>query len=266
MENNNLENTNKLISSASDFIGTLGGAITGGVIGGPGGAAVGVVAGKGAGLVLEKVGKEILERIISPRQKLRTGAVYGFAYGKIKEYVNNGKEIPRMAEFFAEETGRSIAEELLEGTVYAAQMSFEEKKVPYLGYLFANIIFDEDTSREEGNMLITLAERLRYRQYLILNILNNGANFCKDKNEPSVVNCYAGVNFGVSSFLSNDLSCELLDLKNMGLINIIYSNSERIDVGKASITHFGNKLTLLLELNKIDIDEIDKLHKEIRGS
>lgn len=265
MENNNLENTQKLISSSTEFIAALGGATIGGAIGGPGGAATGVVIGKGAGLVLEKVGKEILDRTISPRQKLRTGAVYGFAYSKIQEHVENGKEIPRMAEFFAEETGRSIAEELLEGTVYAAQMSYEENKVPYLGYLYANITFDNNCTREEGNLIISFAEKLRYRQYRMLKLLNVGASFPDNKNAPSIVSSYSGLKFGVSSFISNDLSCELLDLKNLGIINIKYQNSERIDAGIATITHLGNRIALLLEVNRIPDKETENLDKELRG-
>src|SRR4051794_4595333 len=59
--------------------------------------------------------------------------------------------------------GRSPAEEILEGVLRHAVDAYEEKKVPFLGYLFAWAAFDQSYSAEELHLLLNLFDRVTYR-------------------------------------------------------------------------------------------------------
>ena len=65
---------------------------------------------------------------------------------------------------------RAAAEEVFEGIVRAAQKETEEKKIPFIGRLFAGLAFESRVDRAHATVLIRLAEDLSYRQLCLLAI------------------------------------------------------------------------------------------------
>jgi hypothetical protein len=79
--------------------------------------------------------------------------------------------------FFGDEP--SSASEILEGVLLAARDSFEEKKVRYLGYLYASIACTDQISTYLANRLIVQAQRLTYRQLVLLAMIGDTADRAK---------------------------------------------------------------------------------------
>src|SRR3954470_22997587 len=64
--------------------------------------------------------------------------------------------------------GRPDAEEVLEGTLLTAANAYEERKVPLIGRLWANLAFDATVSARHANYLLRLTDRLTYGQLVAL--------------------------------------------------------------------------------------------------
>ncbi|MDQ5808113.1 MAG: hypothetical protein M3320_05495 [Actinomycetota bacterium] len=79
-------------------------------------------------------------------------------------------EQPRQDGFFeaGAERERPAAEELLEGVLLRAGDSYEQKRVPFLGRLYASVAFRDDVSPAYGHYLLRVADRLSYRQLALL--------------------------------------------------------------------------------------------------
>jgi hypothetical protein len=105
---------------------------------------------------------------------VRAGAAFTIAAQVIADRLEAG-ETPRRDGFFEGAPGRrSAAEELLEGVIHAASESYEEQKVPFLGCLYSNLVFDETVSREHANFLINRARGLSFQQLVIIAMVWEG--------------------------------------------------------------------------------------------
>ena len=71
-------------------------------------------------------------------------------------------------------TGRSDAAEIAESILLKVQREPEEKKIPFMGYLFSSIAFDPEISVQMAHQLTKAAEGLTYRQFCLLKL-------CADK-------------------------------------------------------------------------------------
>jgi hypothetical protein len=160
----------ELIEGGSDLAGATAGAAIG-LLGGPAGALGGAAAGVVVTRVLKRVGADIKQRILGPREEVRIGAATAYATVAIDGALRSG-EIPRQDGFFEpnEDGDRPAAEEVLEGVLIRARDSYEEKKVPLLGIFYASIAFQEAISPAHANHLLELATRLTYRQLVVLAI------------------------------------------------------------------------------------------------
>ncbi|MDE0041431.1 MAG: hypothetical protein OXT74_05310 [Candidatus Poribacteria bacterium] len=141
-----------------------------GAVGIPGGEAIGAVLGSSAGNLLTGLGQDIWERHLSHREKQRLGTVLGVVIADIHRRKEAG-EIIRTDGFFDEKhTGRSDAAEVAESVLLKAQREPEEKKIPYMGYLFSSIAFNPQINPPYAHQLIKVAEQLTYRQLCILKL------------------------------------------------------------------------------------------------
>ena len=124
-----------LLDTFTEFGGSIASAVVGAGIGaavaGPIGAVGGALAGKLIEKTFESIGIEIKERHLSKIESRKIGNVYYVAQAKIQDNLDKG--IPLRQDSFYQETtsDRSSAEEILEGTIFAAQRESEEKKLPY---------------------------------------------------------------------------------------------------------------------------------------
>lgn len=143
--------------------------ITGAAVGGGAGILANgpltAAAGGAIGVVIAQTITEVASRALSQREDIRIGLSARISIDRINELLEEGHK-PRDDGFFDEE--RCIAEEVFEGCLMASKNSHEEKKALYLGYLFANLCFNNKISKDQTNRIVAIANRLTYSQLCIL--------------------------------------------------------------------------------------------------
>ena len=184
---------------------------------------------------------------MAPREKTRIGAAFIYATRKAQQRLNNGHKIRDDDFFNAHPPDRSAAEEIIEGVLIAAQREHEEKKVPYYGYLLANIAFTTTINRAHGNLLIRLGQSLSYNQLCLLAVFA-----MKDKFR------LRGEDYRGTSDVSLDMLAILQEsygLSSMELINIpgdkVLGLTD-VNPAKMDLNGDGRLLVTLMELFSID--------------
>lgn len=152
----------------------LGGAAVGGALGffagGPVGAAVLGAAGGAVAKVFAELGEEVSDRLLGPREKQRIGGVLAIAAAHIRERLERGDRI-RVDGFFDKgPSGRSSADEVVENIALAVQRDPEERKLQYMGRLYANVAFNSEISSQMAHQMIKAGEQMTYRQLCLLKI------------------------------------------------------------------------------------------------
>lgn len=259
MANDNKNITKEIIDTGSESLGGIAGVGIGFLIAGPVGGVLGAVGTTIITRLFKSVGSDIRERFLSPRESNRIGTAYEFAKQKIEE--NESKGIPLRNDNFFESVNnnRPASEEVLEGIFLTSQREFEEIKIRYLGNLYANVCFNQDISKEHANQLIRTANVLSFRQFCLLQLLNERyiesqkLNFKirkLDKLEISLI----------------DIIAEIHDLQQKGLVFIPTTfdggdNSSPIQLDKLSITTSGLFFCKTLSLESIEKEKLDKLNE-----
>ena len=160
----------RLWEAGADFAGGVAGGFVG-TLGGPPGIVLGSVTGVAVARSLRRVGEEVEERSLAPRQHARIGGVWTLAAAEIEQRLAEGEE-PRRDDFFEAQGGRRAdGEELLEGVLRRAGEEYEELKLPFLAHLYAEISFREEISIGYAHHLLRLFDRISYRQLCILAML-----------------------------------------------------------------------------------------------
>ena len=162
-------NVTELVNSGAEIAGGAIGASIG-LLGGP----LGVVAGSAAGVVatkvLRRVGSDLSQRLLGPREKVRVGGTLALATATIQMRIDAGEPI-RNDDFFNRPNGaRSKADEFAEAILLKAQREAEEKKIPYIAQFLANAVFDSRLNVEMAHQLIKAADSLTYRQFILLKL------------------------------------------------------------------------------------------------
>jgi len=245
----------ELINGGTELAGSvIGGAI--GSVGGPGGIVGGEAAGVAATRVLRRVGAEVHQRLLAPRQRVRVGAAYAFAADAISAQLVAGYR-PRTDGFFEDDpTGRSPADELLEGVLSAAADAYEERKVRFLGWLYASLAFADDVSRPYANLMISQAEHLRFRQLCVLAILG-------ERDDTTRVATAAGDDPAQELRFSDDLGLEVDELERFGLVGggargdtykrggATFVDAGSLSISQLNLTGPGERLFELMNLGRI---------------
>lgn len=236
-----------LISSGAEIAGGAIGGALGFLAGGPIGAAAGGAGGAVAAVALKHIGSEVSERVLAPREKVRAGGVLAIAAANIDQKVKSGEKI-REDNFFTASSSdsRSRAEEIAESVILKAQREPEEKKIPFMGNLLANISFDASISVELGHQIIKTAEQLTYRQLCILKLsaVKNQLNLRQQ-------------DYREQSSFPKDLYqvlYEYLDLYNRGLVNFgggVAFGPTDVKPGSTTIQGLGADIFNMMGLNNI---------------
>jgi hypothetical protein len=198
----------ELIEGGAELAGAVGGGAIG-LLGGPpgaiGGAAVGVLVAR----ALKRAGYEVHERVLAPRQRIRAGAALHFALDEVRARLVGGEE-PRTDGFF-EGGERSSGEELLEGVLLQAADAYEERKLRYLGRLYASFVFST-IPPAYAHYLLRVSERLTYRQFVLIGLIGQGTDLGMTFEDPTPG--VAVVDSGVS------IGAEFVNLGAHGLVAI----------------------------------------------
>ncbi len=206
----------KIIDTTAEYSGIAVGAAIGAGIGtvvaGPAGAVGGSLLGTAVEKAFVWAGNEIKNRCLSTSENRKIGSVYESAKANISRKIEAGIPL-RSDSFFCAELGdRSSAEEVLEGTLFAAQRENEEKKLPYLASLYANINFDETISRPMANQLIKIASSISFRQLVILSVIGKSSSGTLDL--PLRDTAFRGFD----NYNDMSIAAEVFDLYRMSLI------------------------------------------------
>lgn len=148
--------------------GAVGAAI--GLLGGPPGAVIGGFAGGVISTAVKKLCFEMGSRSMGPREHARVGAVCALGAAEIVERITAGEKVREDGFFDEDKAGRSDAEEVWESLLSRCQREASERKLPYMGHLFASLAFEESVGLDMAHLCISEAERLSYRQLCILKI------------------------------------------------------------------------------------------------
>ena len=235
--------------------GAVGAAV--GLVGGPPGVVVGGVVGGLFSTAVKKLCFEMDNRFMGPREQARLGAVCALGAAEIVERIKAGEKL-REDGFFVDGDGdRSRAEEVWESLLSKCQREASERKLPYMGHLFANLAFDETVGLDMAHQIISAAEQLSYRQLCILRIcavpreFNVQARFSSGDGKPAIPN-----NRSLYPILS-----ECLDLANRGFIR-----GERLDSGAPffqpgtmRIEDIGDDIHDLMNLEEIPNDDLNEM-------
>ena len=204
-----------LINKGAELVGGAAGPAAGTVIGsllaGPAGAAVGGSIGTAATMAVKAIGHDLSSRLLSPREQARVGGVFTLAAAEIVERSQKGESVRDDGFFDTGGSGRSDAEEVWESTLLKSQREAEEKKLPYMAHLLANLAFDTEISAAMAHQMTKAAESMTYRQLCILQLSATKERFNLRKRS------YEGQDsFPKDSY---QLIYEYYDLYSRGLIN-----------------------------------------------
>ena len=150
--------------------GNIAGAAVGFLIGGPVGAAAGGAVGWTVSQGLGRLGREFSQRTLAPREEARVGCVLVLGVEQIRRRLEAGEKVRTDGFFDSEMNDRSGAEEVMENILLKSQREPEEKKLPYMANLFANIPFDSTISSEMAHQITRTAGELTYRQLCLLRL------------------------------------------------------------------------------------------------
>ena len=255
----NKDNVESVKTTASAIAGSIVEAVTGGVTLGAAGAVVGKVVG------------DVGERFLSKKEKNRIANAEDSAKSLIKTRLDSGEQL-RNDDFF--QTDQNLAEEVFEGVLLTAKNTWEEKKVPYLGYFFANIAFDETCKQYEANQLLRLAESLSYPQMVLLSLFDRNDNKFNLSLHPLIsMNSSLQQNIGGDSEALVITICELCNSFNLvkidhqgGRIRQAGTNELLTDIipAQAKLSKNGKRLHDLLALSKIPDQDLEHIAQYLR--
>ena len=228
----------------------LAGSATGLVMAGPEGALVGGAAGSSLTMSLQWLGQEMSARLLGPREEKRIGYVFTLAAAEISERIKAGDQVRQDRFFGNDRDGRSDGEEVWESILLKSQREPEEKKLPYMAHLFANLAFEPDIGADMAHQMTKAAEQFTYRQLCILKLVSARGQY-------DIWNIYysdVGARFSEELY---QLFYEYLDLHNRhcissgtgaGLMNFVPSDIVLEGVGVVTFRMMG-----LAEIPRADV-------------
>ena len=157
----------KVLDAGGEAAGSLVGVGVGLAIGGPIGAVVGALAGPVSSAFFKQAA-QVAKRQLSETEIRRAGAVLAVAAAELKIKLDAGASVRTDGFFDKVADNRSAASEVIEAVVRAAESDPEERKLHYLGYLFANLAITDSVTRETANRIISIARRLSFSELRFL--------------------------------------------------------------------------------------------------
>src|SRR5690606_27047947 len=157
-----------------------------------------------------------------------------------------------------DESYRSSAEELCEGILLKAKTEFQEKKIKYIGALYANSIFSSGVSPEDVNHMLSAVEGWTYRKLRII-ALYGKKNYIfperKIMKDPYI--WYENATFSLST---RAVLQDIFELINMGIIDRMRINlTDHLSLipERFQLTNLGEQYFELMSLDEIPLQELE---------
>ncbi len=202
---------------------------------------------------------------LSQREEVRVGSVLAIAAAEINRRTELG-EVLRADDFFETSTdSRSAGDEVIEAVVRAAESEPEERKLPYIGFLLANIAFDETVSREFANRFVSLAHSLTYLEISYLALFHVARERIDELDLPSELPAEAKT-YALSG--ASEMIARLDPIWSIYTQHFISGPSRSMGIGGLKPNELqsfgvGRHLADLMELNRMPFEELKKLASEI---
>jgi hypothetical protein len=256
------ENKKRLRSLLVQGAKITGGAVAGTIgffAGGPVGAAALGAAGAMVSEALSHAGEDFSHRLLGPREKMRVGAVLMLSADRVRSKLDAGHKTRSDGFFDPDDTERSDAEEIAESIISKAQRETEEKKLPLLANMLANIAFEDTVNIAFAQQLVKTAEGLTYRQLCILAMIGQ-----VDRSVLRNVDYRAVQNFSPALM---QLLFEIYGLYQQGLIacggNALLGPSDVVPA-RLNVQGLGAYLYNLMELSGLQDTDILPIVVELR--
>lgn len=253
------------LSSVTELAGGAAGSAASAVIGSlladpVSAAAAGGLMGTAATIAVKSLGQELSSRLLSPREQARVGRVYVLAAAQVIERCRNGEKVRYDGFFVNRDNRRSDAEEVWESALLKSQREPEEKKLPYMAHLLANVAFNTEISAEMAHQMTKMAESLTYRQLCILHLSASRGRYRLRQGS------YAELVENLPRDLYQILY-EYYDLFNRSLINFdgtVAANPSGANPGTATPQAIGEDIYRLMRLDLIPDDELAPIAEQLR--
>jgi hypothetical protein len=261
-DTNNAEQSGirRLINTGAEIAGGAVGGALGFMAGGPVGAAVSGASAAAAVAALKHIGEEASERLLGPREQVRVGGVIAIAAGQIQQRLEQGEAVRTDGFFDEKSSGRSDGEEVAESVLLKSQREPEEKKIPYMGHLFAGVAFDPLISAQLAHQIIKTAEQLTYRQLCIVKLAVVKHSFTLRASD------YRNIGGGFAKDLYQVLY-ECLDLYHRGLINFcgeVAFGPTDVKPGSMTLQGLGADMFNLMKLSLIPNEDLQPIAVQLR--
>ena len=247
----------QIIENGANVVGATTGAALSAITGSP---EFGVgVAAVGASGAYQRVGAEIADRLLSPREQARVGGVLALSAEMLKSELDRGRTLRDDGFFDVPPDGRTDAEEILEGVLRKAQTEYEERKLSYLARLWSNACLDETLGPAKLNYLVKLAEQLTYRQFLIIAMVCAMAKADHANIFRLRVRHYEEANLNMLGETAIVLS-EVMALHNLNCVQVIAPLGPiQIAPSEMRIANHGAALYNAMELHRIPEDDLQQI-------
>jgi hypothetical protein len=213
----------------------------------------GAAAGFAATEALQRLGAEVISRV-GDRAAVRAGAAVAVIAQDADTRERDGQTLRDDGFFDPDGDLRPPSDELMEGVLRRAAETYEERKVPYISYIYTSVAYDDEYAWPDAMFYLALADRLIYRQFATLaSYLESEASFHDRLN----------ATLEREAPLPDQLNAELQALVDEGLLG-----PEVIDGGDATgqrtprsvssyeLTSLGRRFARALRLDLIPEEEI----------
>jgi hypothetical protein len=250
----------RLINTGAEIAGGAVGGALGFLAGGPIGAALLGAGGAAAAVVLKSIGEEASERFLGPREQVRVGGVLAIVAEEIRQRLEKGESIRADGFFDPKGVSRSDAEEVAESVLMKSQREPEEKKIPFMGYLFAAVAFDPNVSAQMAHQILKTTEQLTYRQLCLLKLAVGKSEFALRNHD------YRNYDGDIAKELYQVLY-ECLDLSHRALIHfggeVVFGPTD-VKPGRMTIQGLGVDIFTLMKLELIPDEELVPIAKQLK--
>jgi hypothetical protein len=225
--------------------------------------------------VLLRVGSDIERWLLAPRQEKRIGEAAKAAFDEIEVRLGADEEV---REDFRDPDDDSPAVELLEGVLRTAADEWEQRKVPYIGRIYAGLAFDASISPAECAYLIKVAERLTYQQVVLLAFWEAAQDSGKPYEQEVVMLAVRRAEGGARP--APTTIAEMDDLGSAGLLGVATERDgivrpgatfgssggfTGVDLNTVRATEIGQRLHRLMGLERVADSDLDAVMSSLRG-
>lgn len=205
---------------------------------------------------INSIYQQLFENNIGKNACKRLGISYIKAKDKANQNLKDGIKL-RQDDFFEDGVVYSKAKEIIEGIARCIIDDSDYRKSIFLGNFIGNIGFETFVlDQEYARFLLHLSKSLSYRQLCLI------AYYKKYKTLD--VSKWAGYFENESATaIGLDLYTEILQLKNLNLIEKTGMVTLGVDLQNSKLNRSGSILYEVLSLNEIDSNNIDELSKTI---